>query len=138
MKNKPTVAIDFDGVIHSYTSGWQGADKCQDGLVAGIDCAIADLRKDHKVIVVSSRAATPEGRVAIRDYLKKYNIEVDGIQAEKPPAIVYIDDRAICFNGFTGTLAKQVREFKPWYRRDIEKEEAERKAHECDNPTCQG
>lgn len=76
---KPTVAIDFDGVIHSYTSGWQGVDECPDSMVPGIDTAIADLRTDHKVIVVSSRAATPEGRIAIRDYLKKYNIEVDSI-----------------------------------------------------------
>lgn len=122
---KPTVAIDFDGVIHSYTSGWQGVDKCPDPIVPGIDTAIADLRTDHKVIVVSSRAATPEGRIAIRDYLKKYNIEVDGIQNEKPPCIVSIDDRAICFNGYTDILAKQVREFKPWYSKNEESEKSE-------------
>lgn len=115
---KPTVAIDFDGVIHSYTSGWQGTDKCSDPIVPGIDTAIAELRKDYKVIVVSSRAETAEGRLAIRDYLKKNNIEVDGIQNEKPPCIVLIDDRAICFNGNTETLAKQVKEFKPWTAND--------------------
>jgi hypothetical protein len=122
---KPTVAIDFDGVIHSYTSGWQGVDECPDPMVPGIDTAIADLRTDHKVIVVSSRAATPEGRIAIRDYLKKYNIEVDGIQNEKPPCIVSIDDRAICFNGYADILAKQVREFKPWYSKNEESEKSE-------------
>lgn len=115
---KPTVAIDFDGVIHSYTSGWQGVSECPDPMVPGIDTAIADLRTDHKVIVVSSRAATPEGRIAIRDYLKKYNIEVDGIQAEKPPCIVSIDDRAICFTGYSDILAEQIRGFKPWTDRD--------------------
>ena len=114
---KPTVVIDFDGVIHSYTSGWQGADKCPDPLVEGIDEVIKDLRKDYKVVIVSSRAETVEGRLAIRDYLKKYNIEVDGIGCEKPPAIVYIDDRAICFNGDTTNLAEQVRNFKPWTKK---------------------
>ena len=114
---KPTVAIDFDGVIHSYTSGWQGADKCPDPLVEGIDEVIKDLRKDYKVIIVSSRAETVEGRLAIRNYLKKYNIEVDGIDCRKPPAIVYIDDRAICFNGDTTNLAEQVRNFKPWTKK---------------------
>ena len=53
----------------------------------------------------------------IRNYLKKYNIEVDGIGCEKPPAIVYIDDRAICFNGDTTNLAEQVRNFKPWTKK---------------------
>ena len=114
---KPTIAMDFDGVIHSYTSGWQGADKCPDPLVEGIDEVIKDLRKDYKVVIVSSRAETVEGRLAIRDYLKKYNIEVDGIGCEKPPAIVYIDDRAICFNGDTTNLAEQVRNFKPWTKK---------------------
>ena len=114
---KPTVVMDFDGVIHSYISGWQGADKCPDPLVEGIDEVIKDLRKDYKVVIVSSRAETVEGRLAIRDYLKKYNIEVDGIGCEKPPAIVYIDDRAICFNGDTANLAEQVRNFKPWTKK---------------------
>lgn len=118
MSYRPTVAIDFDGVIHSYISGWQGTDQCPDPLVEGIDEVIKDLRKDHKVVVVSSRADTYEGRLAIRDYLKKYNIEVDGIDCRKPPAIVYIDDRAICFTGDTNNLAKQVRNFKPWTTKD--------------------
>ena len=111
---KPTVAFDFDGVIHSYTSGWQGTNNCPDPLVPGIDTVIADLRKDYKIVIVSSRAGTYEGRLAIRDYLEKYNIEVDGIDCIKPPAIVYIDDRAICFNGNAKTLAEQVRNFKSW------------------------
>ena len=115
---KPTVVIDFDGVIHSYTSGWQGADQCSDPLVEGIDEVIKDLRKDHKVVIVSSRAKTIKGKIAIRNYLKKYNIEVDGIQNEKPPAIVYIDDRTICFTGNTNNLAEQVRNFKPWHKKD--------------------
>ena len=53
----------------------------------------------------------------VYENLKKYNIEVDGIGCEKPPAIVYIDDRAICFNGDTANLAEQVRNFKSFYKK---------------------
>lgn len=34
--------------------------------------------------------------------------------AEKPPAIVYIDDRAICFDGNADTLLEKIKKFKPW------------------------
>ena len=32
-------------------------------------------------------------------WLKKYGIEVDGVTAEKLPAVAYVDDRAVEFNG---------------------------------------
>ena len=35
----------------------------------------------------------------IEKYLEKYEITVDDIMLHKPPAICYIDDRTICFDG---------------------------------------
>lgn len=32
---KPILCLDFDGVIHSYSSGWKGADVIPDPPVAG-------------------------------------------------------------------------------------------------------
>lgn len=37
---KQTVVFDFDGVIHSYTSGWKGATVIPDPPVPGIKEAI--------------------------------------------------------------------------------------------------
>ena len=51
---KKTVVFDFDGVIHSYTSGWQGIGNIPDPVVPGIQSAISTLRMEgYEVIVVS-------------------------------------------------------------------------------------
>ena len=57
---------------------------------------------------------------AIHDWLLKYDLikYVDMICKEKPPAIVYIDDRAICFDGHPETLLDKIQNFKPWNKRD--------------------
>lgn len=110
-----TVVFDFDGVIHSYFSGWKGYTVITDPPVPGIKEAIAAIRRNgYEVVVVSSRCAYAEGRKAISDYLDKYEIKVDKIVKEKPPAIVYIDDRAICFDGNASALLKKIEEFTPW------------------------
>ena len=44
MSYTPTVVFDFDGVIHSYTSGWKGVANIPDPPVPGIREALADLR----------------------------------------------------------------------------------------------
>ena len=119
--DKKTVVFDFDGVIHSYTSGWKGADCIPDPPVAGIEQAISDIRADgYEVVVVSTRCVNPLGVSAISNYLRENEITVDRILPEKPPAIVYIDDRAICFNEKPDELLKQIKNFKPWNRRKLE------------------
>lgn len=112
---KQTVVFDFDGVIHSYTSGWKGVEVIPDPPVPGIKEAIDDIRAaGYEVVVVSTRCADPEGMIAVFQYLKRNGIEVDDIRKEKPPAIVYIDDRAICFDGNPTTLLGKIQNFKPW------------------------
>lgn len=124
---KQTVVFDFDGVIHSYRSGWQGPTIIPDSPVCGIKQAIAEIRKaGYEVVVVSTRSATAEGKTAIREWLDKYDIVVDDVCEQKPPAIVYIDDRAICFDGNTKGLLKKIQNFRPWYKTNIEKIAIER------------
>ena len=117
---KRTVVFDFDGVIHSYTSGWQGATAIPDPPVPGVKEAIAEIRAaGYEVVVVSTRCADTAGHGAVRAWLIDHGIEVDAIKMEKPPAIVYIDDRAICFDGKPGDLLAKISSFEPWYTNPI-------------------
>ena len=112
---KKTVVFDFDGVIHSYTSGWKGISIAEDPVVLGIQLVIKELREEgYEIVVVSTRCSTIEGMDAVKRYLENNDIIVDRVMKEKPPAICYIDDRAICFDGNTETLIEKIRTFRPW------------------------
>ena len=112
---KQTVVFDFDGVIHSYKSGWRGANIIPDPPVPGIGKAIADIREaGYEVVVVSTRCASLFGYTAIMAWLDDNGIEVDAVKTEKPPAVAYIDDRAICFDGHPEKLLDRIKAFKPW------------------------
>lgn len=119
MKKKQTVVFDFDGVIHSYTSGWKGATVIPDEPVRGIEDALREIHHEgYEIVVVSTRCATEDGIEAVREWLYRNNmlLWVDKICKEKPPAIVYIDDRAICFDGKPAMLLNQIQSFTPWYK----------------------
>lgn len=114
-----TVVFDFDGVIHSYTSGWCGVSEIPDPPVAGIKDAIGEIREaGYRVVVVSTRCAEPAGEQAVIDWLKRQKISVDGVSAQSRRAVCYIDDRAICFDGDAGALLEKIRGFKPWNRKE--------------------
>lgn len=102
------IMMDFDQVIHKYSVGWI-EDIIYDEPVRGVKEVIQQLRDDgYQVIVFTSRlsetthgkAGVAKQRQMISDWLKKYNIQVDGMTAEKLPAILYIDDRTYCFEGY--------------------------------------
>jgi beta-phosphoglucomutase-like phosphatase (HAD superfamily) len=113
---KQTVIFDFDGVIHSYTTKWQNAAIIPDPPVPGIKEAIYKIREHYRVVIVSSRCYQKGGIEAIKDWLKKYEIVVDDITDEKPPAVVIVDDRAITFDGRPEKLYEKIKAFKPWHK----------------------
>lgn len=114
---KQTVILDFDGVINSYSSGWTGADSTPDSPVEGMREAIAAIRRQYRVVVVSSRCYQPGGIEAIRSWLNKHEIAVDDITDEKPPAKVIVDDRAITFDGNSAGLLDKINKFQPWTKK---------------------
>lgn len=113
------ICVDFDGVIHSYTSGWKGIANIPDPPVDG---AILWLEEqlhsgEVEIMIYSSRSRNWKGRRAMRQwfmkYLGRYHLRDLSFPKKKPAASLTIDDRAICFKGVFPTTAEMVT-FEPW------------------------
>jgi hypothetical protein len=68
---KKIVLFDFDGVLHSYKSGWQGATKITDPPVEGaleFLCSLT-LSEEYATCIYSSRSSKFGGRTAMRRWL---------------------------------------------------------------------
>lgn len=107
-----TICLDFDGVVHSYRSGWCGAEIIPDPPIHTAREAIGRLRKTFRVVIHSSRCHTAAGREAIAHWLAKHGIEVDEICEHKPPAMVYVDDRAVPFRGDWEQVLIDIHQFR--------------------------
>lgn len=113
--SKKTVVLDFDGVLHCYTSGWQGSDVIPDPPVPGAKEFCEELVKYYDVIVVSTRCSQGASD-AIERWLKVYGFPgtmTVSQTGQKPPCVLTIDDRAFCFSGTFPTIG-EIRGFRPW------------------------
>ncbi len=106
-----TICFDFDGVIHSYVSGWKGVEEIPDPPFEGVKEELWLIKNttDYKIVIHSSRCATPKGITAIWKWLIDWDLAkfVDDVVKAKPPASIYIDDRGFRFDGqWNGLLSK--------------------------------
>jgi hypothetical protein len=137
--NKPILCVDFDGVIHSYSSGWKGHDVVTDPPTPGALRWLWKATEWFDVQVYSSRSKEPGGVEAMFLWMTKWSNEEFGEQhpmgcptggsidmdaypitfaRQKPAAFLTIDDRAICFEGDWDDLdAADLLNFKPWNKR---------------------
>jgi len=100
MENTLQICFDFDGVIHSFTSPWEGEDVISDKPIRGCKEALAIFREmGAKIYIHSVRCRTEAGRKAIENYMKLYNLPFDCVVEHKPVADFYIDDRGVPFTG---------------------------------------
>jgi hypothetical protein len=133
---KPILCLDFDGVLNSYKSGWRGADVVSDPPTDGM-CAFLDKAVEvFSVQIFSSRSHQPGGLAAMERFIWEalqyhfdcaFGFDPRGMDrallirdcitypTEKPPAMITIDDRALCFTGNWSDFDPQkLLEFKPW------------------------
>lgn len=128
--SKPILCLDFDGVIHSYASGWKGAAIVPDPPVDGAMLWIERAVEKFRVCIFSSRSHQDGGIDAMRGWLHMHlGLELEDYARarqvldqiewpkEKPPALVTLDDRAITFDGTWPSL-DTIATFKPWNKRD--------------------
>ncbi|MDP2683473.1 MAG: hypothetical protein Q8P20_00295 [bacterium] len=120
-KNKKgAVAIDFDGVINSYKSGFVAIDNIPDSPVDGAFEFIEKLLNyGYTVYIYSTRNYRFEGQQAISKWMLDHGMPNDILSKlifpkAKPIAKIYIDDRAWLFNG-TWPDIKDIDNFKPWH-----------------------
>ena len=125
-----TICLDFDGVIHSYESGWKGIDEVADDVVPGFFEWADEAAQHFRLVVYSARSCEERGIAAMVRWMaeqrekwraaggaspKEAEFE---FAREKPKAFLYVDDRAHCFDGDWSKLSPEAIEaFKPWNKR---------------------
>jgi hypothetical protein len=112
---KYTVAVDFDGVIHSYTSPWINEFTIPDPPVAGAIDWLNEIADDFDVAILTTRGKTMEGRVAVGEWLDAHGFtRYREVTATKIAALIYLDDRALRFDGKNFPRAHEVHQLRPW------------------------
>ncbi len=118
-----TIAVDFDGVIHGYSRGWQDG-SIYDPPVPGVQQALDRLqRAGFKVVIYTTRASDRviDGRFeesqleAVESYLRLHRIPYDEVfTGEKPIYLALIDDRAVRFDPRPPWWKTWFGLFSPW------------------------
>ena len=106
-QKRVTICVDFDGVLNNYTH-YDENDLFtpRKGAKAFIDT----LNKKYNVVILTSRNT---GKV--KKWIKKYKFEVEDVTNIKIPALCYIDDRAIKFNGSFSQVLAELENYRTYW-----------------------
>jgi len=115
MSSKPHIAVDFDGVIHRYSKGWDNGSIC-DIPVTGAIQTLAKLSEKYDVIIFTTRL-NPDLRgeklqdheKEVVDWLAKHNfkkgVHYSEFMGSKPVAKIYLDGSGLRFKNWRKALA---------------------------------
>ncbi len=90
-KEEKTYCVDFDGVLAFHNTG-DPIDQIGQPLGPGIKLAKQIKAAGHRLVILTARPKNQHH--TIEGWLKGHGVRADLVTNEKPPAEVYIDDRA--------------------------------------------
>tara|TARA_B100001123_G_C15068955_1_gene930793 strand:- start:59 stop:454 length:396 start_codon:yes stop_codon:yes gene_type:complete len=106
------LAIDFDGVIHTFDKGWYDG-TCYGEPIEGSLEAIKKLAESYTIIIFTAKAKPSRplvngmtGTELVEEWLTKHGVMkyVKEITSEKPRSQIYIDDKGYHFQNWEDTL----------------------------------
>ena len=122
------ICVDFDGVLHAYTSGWQGAAVIADPPVDGAFEALRTYlaaTPPLTLAIYSARSAQADGIQSMHSWIDTHDAATRHPEHEplvdsllfphyKPAAKVYLDDRGVRFEGKFPSIDDLIYSFRVW------------------------
>ncbi len=111
MDMKKKLFIDFDGVLNTY-DGWCGEDELFQPREGSLEF-LKNLSEDYAIYIFTARDREKVYKWMIRHQLYHY---IQDVTNKKEPAHLYIDDRALSFNGDYNKIIEDVKGFRPYWK----------------------
>ena len=109
---KKTILIDLDGVLNNYKGNFDINEI--PSIKSGAREFLIELSKDFDIKLFTTRNKILASKWIVKEKLD--NIITD-ITDRKELCFLFVDDRCINFSGDYGNLIKEIKNFKPWYRK---------------------
>ena len=114
-----TIALDFDGVMNTY-DGWKGEDELFEPR-PGLTAFLKVLQREGNQIVIFTNRPVEK----VNTWLEKYGVDsfIAYVTNTKPLAHVYVDDRAVTFEGNFYNTYMQIAGFRTHWEADKQRME---------------
>ena len=111
MKKRKTIMIELDGVLNMYKGKYDENELPE--LRQGAKEFVEKLNEDYDLVLLTTRNNLEATKWLIENKMDKYFKDVTSV---KTPVYLYLDDRAIGFNGDYQNTLKQIEKFKVYWK----------------------
>ncbi len=108
---KKKIFLDFDGVLNTY-KGWNGENELFEPRAGSLEF-LQSLATAYEVYIFTTRDREKVYKWMIRHNLCNY---IKDVTNKKEPAYLYIDDRAIKFDGDYSKTLEDIEKFQPHWK----------------------